>query len=163
MNLKVTLLFFILNVNSILCQENRIPESFGFSDDVTTEYDAPRSFINYFSEFSIDNNWFLRFEKQQTTLYSLTGSYSNLEYPFLTKYYMSDKFSILFGPQINIFLKDFDIENVSSSFTFGAQYNVNRKFSIEGRINNIMTKKIYNSNYNFGKGVNYKLGTRLKF
>ncbi|ULC60866.1 hypothetical protein MBM09_07660 [Flaviramulus sp. BrNp1-15] len=163
MNLKITFVFIISNITFIISQENQEVKSFGFTDDVRIEYDSPRSFINYYSEYSIDEHWFLRFEIQKRTYYSLTGSQSLLEYPLIVKYNFNNKFSVLFGPKIDVFLKDADIEDTWFSLTSGAQFNLNKTVLIEGRVNTSMGNELNSTNFNLGDGVTYKLGTRFKF
>ncbi|OEJ98446.1 hypothetical protein A8C32_04320 [Flavivirga aquatica] len=66
------------------------------------------------------------------------------------------------GPKLDILKINSIIEETALFSTLGLQYNITKEFSIEGRVNHMMSKKssspiIYRNN------MKYKLGTRFKF
>ena|GEM_PF-4245313 len=85
------------------------------------------------------------------------------EFPLLTKYFVSNKFSVLFGPKINILFQNGSIEEVTVSGTLGVKYDFNESFSMDARYN-------YYLNYNTRFNTNLptvapilKLGDKFKF
>ncbi len=162
--LFVVICFFIVS-QPIICQEKRKTDSFLITDEVQIS-DVPVSYSNYFSEFNLNKkDLLIRYGKEEISTIAFTDSYTITEYPILAKYFVNDKFSVLFGPKVGFLRKNgiMVTEGTSLFSTFGFQYDITEKFSIEGRINHMLTKKDPTVDYSVGNNMIYKLGTRFKF
>ncbi len=149
----------------VLSQEERKTDSFLITDEVQVS-GVPVSYSSYFSEFKLNKkDLFVRYGKEEISTIGFTNSYTVTEFPLLAKYFTNDKFSVLFGPKVGFLRKNgFMMPEGTSLFsTFGFQYDITEKFSIEGRINHMLTKKDPSVNYSVGNNMIYKLGTRFKF
>ncbi|MDO5971359.1 hypothetical protein Q4Q35_16250 [Flavivirga aquimarina] len=161
--LLVIIIFFIV-LKPVLSQEERKADSFLITDEININ-DTPIFYSNYFSEFKINENLFFRLGREERSTNDLVNSYTVTEFPLLTKYFISNKFSVLFGPKVGLLRKNGSIEtNATSLFsTFGFQYDITDDFSIYGGVNLRLTKKDPSVNYSVGNNMIYKFGTRLKF
>lgn len=160
MNYRVLLILALIISKSTFCQEKMAESSFGVSDDVEIK-NAPRFYSNYFSEFKINTNLNLRIEMQQSN----TINYILYEFPLLFKHNFNYRFSLLFGPKIDLLKNNQGkMEDVSLFSTLGAEYNLTNNFSLEGRFNQRLTKeKRLKKNFSGGLGGKYKFGAKLKF
>lgn len=98
---------------------------------------------------------------------NLENSYTLIEYPLLAKYHINDKFSVLFGPKINVLKENgnINLDDISLFSKFGFQYDITEDFSVEGRgYYNVFQKPASNTiNYTTDDFVIYKIGAKLKF
>ena len=159
--LNTTLFFFFFHL--LQAQEKKEISSFSVSDEVKIE-GVPNYYSNHFSEYHINKNWNFRFEMQEMTINDPNGTYSVFDSPFLAKYKMTNKLSVLFGPKIRLFKGNGEVENVSLLSTFGMQYDITKSFSIEGRVDfSLLPNNSNTINYNLDDNMIYKLGRRFKF
>ncbi|GAA3652003.1 hypothetical protein [Flavivirga jejuensis] len=163
-NELLAVVFFFIVSKTVLSQEERKTDSFLITDEIEIN-DTPIFYSNYFSEFKINEDLFFRIGKEGRSTNDLINSYTVTEFPLLAKYFISNKFSVLFGPKIGVLRKNGFIEtNATSLFsTFGFQYDITDDLSIYGGVNLRLTKKDPSVNYSVGNNMIYKFGTRFKF
>jgi hypothetical protein len=162
--MKRTLFFiFVLALNFIFSQDDKVTSSFTISDDVKI-LDEQLFYRNYFSEYKLNENWYFRAGIEERSNSNLLNSYTLMEFPLLFKYSLNNKLSVLFGPKVDVLKVDSEIGGVSLFSTFGLQYNFTEDFSIEGKVNyNLTNGEATNTNYLGSDFVVYKIGTKLRF
>lgn len=159
--LLITILFLLV-FYEIPAQEKET-NSFGVSDEVKIE-GAPKYYSNYFSEYYINENFYLRVELNEKTISNFNGVYSVFDFPFLAKHKITDKFSVLLGPKVRLFKGNGAIERLTLLSTFRIQYDVTESLSIEGGVNfNLTPNKLESDNYFLDDNMIYRLGGRFKF
>jgi hypothetical protein len=142
-------------------------DSFTQSDEVlNSDLGINYFYGSYFSEYDIlGDNWTLRTELHKT----ITPHFNYLEYPFLLKYGVTNKFSVMAGPKVNILTDNTGVpREYSMSMTTGVQYDVNDNLNIYARFNLLMTEQFENEGFNTqhyqGKSrSSFNLGSRFKF
>ncbi|ALJ04228.1 hypothetical protein APS56_03300 [Pseudalgibacter alginicilyticus] len=169
--MRILLFILVILVSNLVISQEKLVEtsSFSITNDVNI-LDTPRFYRSYFSEYNLNKNWFLRLEMQEKSHNNLLNSYTNIEYPLLVRYNISNKHSVFFGPKINILKVDGGVSNVSLFSTFGYQYDITEDLSVDARVDYNLIKKesidIANptntTNYG-GDYVLYKVGAKLKF
>ena len=178
--LLLTSTFFFLLIFNIQAQEDKdfiknktsfgikggYNASFFYSSDISNISDSD-IYIGLFSETRISKKWSF----QNELLYSSTFGHRFIEVPLLLKYHMTDKWIIFAGPSLDFSInndKNIDsreVEPLGLSMVIGTQYNISKRFFIEGRFNLALTNQI-NTPFNiintsffrntFRLGVGYK-------
>ena len=101
-------------------------------------------YVGLFSETRFSKKWSF----QSELLYSSTVGYRFIEIPLTFKYHITDKWSVFAGPSLDFAIEnDRNIDNrqvepLGLSAVVGTQYNLSKKFFIEGRFNLALTNQI---------------------
>lgn len=119
------------------------------------------AYVGLFSETRISKKWSL----QNEVLISPSEGF--LEIPILIKYHINDKFEILLGPKLDLIVdgvNDFPRRNgnINLSLAAGVQYNISKRFFIEGRY----SKGLTDPRFGFDRDTaidTFKFGIGFKF
>ncbi|WP_157547280.1 outer membrane beta-barrel protein [Kordia zhangzhouensis] len=128
------------------------------------DYSGLELYGGFFAETSLSNTLSFQYE----LLYSYTDDISFLEIPLLLKYHLNDKWSIMSGPKLDV-VANKTIENalyepLSVSLEIGTQYNISKRFFIEGRYGYGLSKEVLiDSNSNSYSRNTLRLGVGYKF
>lgn len=164
--MKRILCFYVLLIsNLIISQEKKgATSSFVVTDDVSIT-SQPKFYRSYFSEYNLNENWFFRMEMQERSNSNIINSSTLIEYPLLAKYHISNKFSALFEPSINVLRVNGFTDDVSLFSNIGFQYNITEDLLVDGRVNLNLTKTAPSNSINYGVSeyVLYKVGAKFKF
>lgn len=161
--MKTTLLFIVLLISNIIFSQVEKTKSFSIVNEVKI-LDEQIFYRNYFSEYQLSENWIFRSGLEERSINNLLNSYTLIELPFLFKYSLNTKFSVLLGPKIDVLKSDSEASGVSLFSTFGLQYNLTEGFSIDAKVNyNLSNGNTTSTNYLGSDYMIYRLGTKLIF
>lgn len=166
--LLVVTLFFIYGA-SAQEEETVIPfkTKFGvkggvsFISDINNEDYYSTPYIGVFAETRLSRKWSL----QNEVLFSPTDSF--LEIPILIKYHINDKFEVFLGPKLDLLLDNSSrLPNPDSPINLsaeaGIQYNISKRFFVEGRYSKGLTDPRFGLNRQ-GAIDTFKAGIGFKF
>ncbi|MDB2462632.1 hypothetical protein N9W61_00815 [Algibacter sp.] len=162
MHIKITILLIIASLNIVLSQEDKTTTEYAISDEVNINNEV-LPFSNYFSEYKLNENWVLRAENIETNFGGLGATYMVKDVPLLAKYNISEKFSVLFGPTLNLLLINGAVEDVTTSGTIGVQYDFTESFLMEARFNQNLSSETSLQTKLPTTNSLLKLGAKYKF
>lgn len=127
-------------------------------------YSGLEVYAGFFAETSLSKKWSFQYE----LLYSYTDDINFLEIPLLFKYHVNDKWAFMAGPKLDVVanksIEGALYEPLSVSFTLGVQYNISKRFFVEGRYSlGLSNELITNSNSETFSRNTLRLGIGFKF
>ncbi|WP_430409593.1 porin family protein [Kordia sp.] len=114
-----------------------------FGNQFNDSFTGVEFYAGLFLETSLSEN----FSIQNELLFStFTDSYDFIEVPILLKYKISDKFSLFAGPKLDFLINEsndlFQFKPLGISAEIGVQYNISKRFFLEGRYSHSFTKQV---------------------
>jgi opacity protein-like surface antigen len=167
------LLFIFVSVQSQEMEKKNEKKIFfgitgGFNQNFQTSspysFDGLNMYVGFFAEKKISNRFGLQLEILHTIQQG--SGYNTLEFPFLVKYKLNNKFSLYSGIQLNLFYQDVYSEDIYSNkpndfaINLGITYDLSSKWYIDARfIYNTNNEKQLDKivrNHTFRIGVGYR-------
>lgn len=117
--------------------------SYFYSSDISNIFDSD-IYVGLFSDTRLSNKWSF----QNELLYSSAFGHRFIEVPLVLKYHITDKWIVFAGPSLDFSInndKNIDgrqVEPIGLSMVIGTQYNLSKRFFIEGRANFAITNQI---------------------
>lgn len=144
---------------------------FGFDKDALEVLDGGGFYVGFLADIKLVGDLNI----QPELLYANAAGESVIMFPVMLKYYLADSFNIQAGPQLDVVLdvpddvKDF-VDSVGYSLALGAGFDINSRFSIQGRcaigLNNRIDEAITDSLPTLGPSLRtniLQLGVVYKF
>lgn len=134
-------------------------------DKSSSTYSGIELYGSLFAETRFSKKWSF----QNELLFSYTDGYHYLEFPFLLKYHINDKWAVFAGPKLD-FILDNDFEFVDQNFktlgvsgVIGAEYKITKKFFVEVTYNFGFTKQIQTGNLSSTTRNIFRIGIGYRF
>jgi len=128
-------------------------------------YSGIELYGSLFSETRLSKKWSF----QNELLFSYTDDYLYLEFPFLLKYHINDKWAVFTGPKLDFILNN-DFEYINQEFktlgvsgVLGLEYKFSKHFFIEATYNFGFTKQIFSDNLYSTTRKTFRVGIGYKF
>ncbi len=127
-------------------------------------YSGLELYGGFFAETSLSRKISFQYE----LMYSYTDDISFLEIPLLLKYHLNDRWSFMAGPKLDVIanksIEGAIYEPLSVSISLGVQYDISKRFFVEGRYGFGLSKQlITDSNSNTFSRSTLRLGVGYRF